>query len=355
MLMVVFGAGASYDSAQAFRPPRPQGGGHQNFGQPPPILLDNEQWRPPLADNLFSDPHSAFGTFVTKYPKIRAVLPLLRERSNKSVEEILESLQNEAGEYVERHRQLAAVRFYLRDLLAACTSYWIERTGGVTNYESLIDQIWRWHRTGEEICLVTFNYDLLLDHALYTFGFRPKEPRHFLASHPIFKVFKLHGSVDWARSVDFPTQKQGANALIEQAEEINLMNEWLTVNPNENERGDLPLFPCIAIPVQTKTKNTFECPPQHLAHLQNFLKQVNKILIVGWQAREAHFLELLRSNLSNLSHLMVVCGNSEAGKKVIDYFIQQVGPNAATAKGYISTGGFTDFVVNRQGDEFFKA
>jgi len=344
MLMVIFGAGASFDSAQAYRL-KIVGGEVED---------DGLVWRPPLADGLFSDPHSAFGTVVKRYPKIRAVLPLLRERSNKSVEEVLESLQNEAGEYVERHRQLAAVRFYLRDLLAECTSQWQERTDGVTNYESLIDQILRRHRNNEGICLVTFNYDLLLDHALYTFGFRPKEPIYFLASHPIFRVFKLHGSVDWARYVDFPTPTQGASALIEQAEEISLLNEWLTVNPNENERENKLLFPCIAIPVQTKSKNTFECPPQHLAHLQKFLRQVNKILIVGWQAREAHFLELLRSNLSKLAHLMVVCGNHEAGKKVIDYFIQQVGPNAATAKGYISAGGFTDFVVNQEGDEFFK-
>ena len=176
-----------------------------------------------------------------------------------------------------------------------------------------------------------------------------------MASHPVFKVFKLHGSVNWARYVDFPTPKQGPNALIEQAEKIRLMNEWLTVGPNENERGNMLLFPCIAIPVQTKTKNTFECPPQHLAHLQNFLKKVNKILIVGWQAREAHFLEILRVNLPKLAHLMVLCGTNEAGKKVLDYFIEQVGPNAATAKGYISNGGFTDFVVNREGEEFFKA
>jgi hypothetical protein len=320
---------------------------------------DGLAWRPPLADGLFSDPHSAFGTFVKRYPRIRAVLPLLRERSNKSVEEVLEYLQNEAGEHVDRHRQLAAVRFYLRDLLTECTNQWLELTNGVTNYESLIDQILRWHHTEEEICLVTFNYDLLLDHALYTFGFSPQEPIHFLTSHAVFKVFKLHGSVDWARYVDFPTPKQGTNAVIEQAEETSLMNQWVTVSPNENERGNMLLSPCIAIPVQTKTKNTFECPSHHLKHLERLLKSVTKILIIGWQAREAHFPELLKNTLIKPLSLMVVCGSSEAGKKVCDPFIEQVGPKFSPGNVHITTGGFTDFVVGRQGDEqgdeFFKA
>ena len=169
--LVIFGAGASFDSAQAYRL-KIVGGVVQD---------DGLVWRPPLADGLFSDPHGAFGTFVKRYPKIRAVLPLLRERSNKSVEAVLESLQNEESEYAERHRQLAAVRFYLRDLLAECTSQWLDRTNGVTNYESLIDQILRRHRTNEDICLVTFNYDSLLEHALCNFGFQPREPIHFLA------------------------------------------------------------------------------------------------------------------------------------------------------------------------------
>jgi hypothetical protein len=343
MLMVIFGAGASFDSAQAFRL-RIVGGAIQE---------DGLWFRPPLANDLFIDRQRSWGHLIKRYPQIRPILPLLRERQHgQSVEQVLESLQSEAVEYSERERQLASVRYYLRDHLYECTNRWLEHTFGVTNYESLADQIQRWHRSEQAICMVTFNYDLLLEYALRNFGFREREPKLFLASHPIFKVFKIHGSVNWARLVAYPTDV-GVEELINDALSIELSREWRTVGEGENVQDKWLLLPSIAIPVQTKSE--FACPSEHLTHLQNFLKQVTKILIIGWQAREAHFLKLLRENLPKLQHLMIVCGSQEGGKSVLDYFIQQVGPNAATAKEYISAGGFTDFVVNRQGDEFFKA
>jgi hypothetical protein len=352
MLMVIFGAGASFDSAQAFRLlARPAA--QQNFPISKPDPDQSLPWRPPLADDLFQDRHRVFGEFVNRYPKIRAILPLLRERSEKSVEEVLEFLQGEAKEYPERHRQLASVRFYLRDLLFGCTSHWLEQTNGVTNYESLIDQVQRRHRTQEAICLVTFNYDLLLDSALIDFRFHPKEPQTFLESHPVLKVFKLHGSVNWARGVVYP-DTGGPQGTIESAAEIVLAKEWLTVNQNENDREGIPLFPCLAIPVQTKTASAFECPQSHLKQLEVLLPRVSKILIIGWQAKEGHFLQFLNSNLGPLEHLLVVSGNEEEAKKIANMFINYTGPNTRRANRYFSTGGFTDFVVNREGDDFFK-
>ncbi len=83
------------------------------------------------------------------------------------------------------------------------------------------------------------------------------------------------------------------------------------------------------------------------------MPDVNKLLIVGWQAREAHFTSILRSRIQKLDHLTVVSGGVHEGKKVLDYFVSQV-PRAAGANAHVCSGGFTDFVVNREGDEFFK-
>jgi len=57
-----------------------------------------------------------------------------------------------------------------------------------------------------------------------------------------------------------------------------------------------------------------------MKQLEQFMPRVNKILIIGWQARESHFLELLRLKPTRVEHLMVVCGNQEAGKKALDHF-----------------------------------
>jgi hypothetical protein len=342
MLMVILGAGASYDSSQEYRPV-------ENWRV-------DEWWRPPLAKDLFLDRHHQLGTIITTYPKLSPILPLLREPpKGKSVEEFLEALQGESKDYSERLRQLLSVRYYIRDLLWQTTNQWIARTNGITNYAPLLDQILRRHKSDDPVCLVTFNYDLLLENALQTFDFKKRQPADHLDSHPIFKVFRLHGSVAWARFVEFPVNPQLSPAgLIDSASSLKLSNEYAlwTFGPTENGRL---IVPAIAIPVQTKTEETFECPPQHLERLKELTKSVTKILIIGWQAREAHFLNMLRTRLPLLEHIMVVTANAHDATKVLTYFKGQLGHVASKATTNVVNAGFTDFVLNEEGDEFFKA
>ena len=149
MLMVVFGAGASYDSSSSFRP----GSGRDS------------PYRPPLANDLF-DAKEQVRQFAQKYPRVLQVIQYLREiPEDKSIEEVLETLQAEAENYDNRKRQMAAIRYYLYDLLWECTAEWDQCTQGDSNYRTLLDQIEQ-HRGGERVALVTFNYDRLLEHAL---------------------------------------------------------------------------------------------------------------------------------------------------------------------------------------------
>jgi len=143
----------------------------------------DEWWRPPLAKDLFLDRHHQLGTIITTYPKLSPILPLLREPpKGKSVEEFLEALQGESKDYSERLRQLLSVRYYIRDLLWQTTNQWIARTNGITNYAPLLDQILRRHKSDDPVCLVTFNYDLLLENALQTFDFKKRQPADHLDS-----------------------------------------------------------------------------------------------------------------------------------------------------------------------------
>jgi hypothetical protein len=284
MLMVIFGAGASFDSAQAYRPIYRSGGASQNFGVSA-LPSDGGPWRPPLAAELFRDPNHAFGHIVQRYPKLSDILPYLREPSNgRSVEEVLESLQDEAVEFPERLRELASVQFYLRDLLFEVSDRWGEITSGVTNYSPLIGEILRHNNGAEPICLVSFNYDLLLDRALESFGYQPQKPADQFRAHPVLKLFKPHGSANWAKCVDsHPETRLRPEQLIEQADTIELTDEFITVGPADSPdlwpQGKTP-FPAIAIPFQHKTQNTFACPRSHLAHLQELLPRVTKILII---------------------------------------------------------------------------
>lgn len=355
--MVIFGAGASYDSSQAYRPVYPGGGGYSQLRPSVQAIDPGGPWRPPLAKGLFLDGNHVLGDIVEKYPKLSHILPSLREPSNgRSVEQMLESLQDESREYAETQRELASVRFYLCELLFKVSDEWTKRTNGITNYAPLVKDILRFN-SGEQVCLVTFNYDLLLERALITFDFKTKAPEEHLDSHPILKLFKLHGSVNWARVVDLPEGiRLSHQQLIERADTLQLTDRFVSANATDvyqMHSFGKPIFPAIAIPVQTKSEQHFECPTTHRSHLEAMLPDITKILIIGWQAKEAHFLKMLRSNLPKLKNVMVVGANKSDAQSTLNYFVGEIGlrvPGQAALQG-----GFTDFIVNQEGHPLFKA
>lgn len=350
MLMVIFGAGASYDSAQAFPiADNPKGGN----GGP---------WRPPLANDLFRDRHEAFGDLIRKYNKLTRILPYLRgPTSERTVEQILESLQEQGRNYPERQRELAAVKFYLADLLMEVTNRWVERTNGITNYAPLLDEILRLDNSGEEICLVTFNYDLLLERALISFrDFREKGPEDFLTSHPRLKIFKLHGSVNWSRTVGAAGALYAPNQIIEQADSLVPSDRFVPANAAREYgagRRYGSVFPAIAIPVQTKTSNHFECPLAHREYLVGMLPRITKILIIGWQAREAHFLQILHRQLPRLRSIMVVGANEDDAGATLKHFIGEIGYGGLAYRQtvFVAQGGFTNFVISHEGEQFLAS
>src|SRR6266852_4410000 len=360
MLMVVLGAGASYDSSQAYRPVYPGGGGYASFASTAPRPDDEGPWRPPLAKDLFLDRHHALGGIVTNYPKLSHILPYLREPSNsRSVEEILESLQEEGKDNPESQREFASVRYYLCELLDEVTKGWLAKTNRVTNYAPLLRDILRFNRSSEPVCLVTFNYDLLLEHALYTFDFKARPPEEHLDSHSILKLFKLHGSVNWSRLVNGQHgNRLQPQHLIEQADKIKVSDTFVLANAtevNDMFKFEEPIFPAIAIPVQTKSEQYFECPRSHLTYLGQMLDNITKILIIGWQAQEAHFLQMLKPKLPLLRQVMVVGANKEDAEKILPHFLKEIGKHILPQNRYVGQGGFTHFIVTQEGGDFFRA
>lgn len=343
MLMVIFGAGASYDSAQAY----------------PVAKGDGGPWRPPLAKDLFLDRHQEFGDIIRKYAKLTHILPYLREPSSgQTVEEVLESFQDEAENILETRRELAAVRFYLCELLFSVTAHWSVKTNGVTNYAPLIRSVLQFTRSDELVCLVTFNYDSLLENALHSFGFASKPPEEHLTSHPTLKLFNLHGSVNWSRLIAKPQAvPHSVSLLIDQADAVELSDTFVLGRAQvllETQIKHLAVFPAIAIPVQTKTADSFECPRSHLDELARIVPQVTKILIIGWQGREEHFLGILRRKLRALRSIMVVGRDKHDSGEILVRFLTDV-RKTDIGRRFLGAGGFTHFIVNREGDRFFEA
>src|SRR6266699_6928498 len=103
MLMVVFGAGASYDSSATHPPPSPGGMPDQY-----------RHSRLPLGDYLFEE-RPLFSPILEQFPRALDVAQRLRLLLHgQNVEGVMEQLRTEADGDPRRHRQLAAIRYYLQ-------------------------------------------------------------------------------------------------------------------------------------------------------------------------------------------------------------------------------------------------
>ena len=342
MLTVIFGAGASYDSDSSYPP------GHSG----------DESARLPLANQLFDD-RPSFSSALGEFDQCHGIVPYLRTRvGNASIEQVLENLQGEAQDDPERHKQLAAVRFYLHLMLWNCERHWKEVTKNITsNYRTLLDQIRQSRYVYHRVCLVTFNYDTLLDSEFRSVGKQIQTMSDYVSDEN-YKLIKVHGSINWAREVRTPLDNlasgntwQVGRELIDRADSLDISENYQIVTGFPigllTEPKRIPVFPALAIPVQKK--QAFECPPDHLKQLRECIAQTTKILVIGWRGMESHFVELLREIPSGTPGLVVAGGKADA-EEVVDRLSRDV----MNANWSCTEGGFTDFVVTRGADEFLR-
>lgn len=341
MIMVIFGAGASYDSV----PSRPPG------RYPRPSLFD----RPPLAAELFL-PEGFFANCLSEFPRCKPIVPYLQTLpAGTTLESVLEKLQLEAEADPERKRQITAIRYYLQSMIAQCQTRWHSVAQGTTNYVTLLDQLRRC-RGNNLVSLVTFNYDCLIEEALKSVDINISEISDYTQNDK-FKLFKLHGSADWAREIDAPVDlaKQDGwaliNEIIHSTKNIQVSDRFrLEKNrPLGKTAANIPLFPAIAIPVETKS--TFECPKEHLDCLRKNIGQVRKVLIVGWRAAEKHFLSLLRERLTTKIRVQAVAGNKAEAERSLAQLVDAEIVHDGEAMDY----GFTEYVISREAERFFQA
>ncbi|MGA3061852.1 MAG: hypothetical protein ABSD90_01350 [Methylocystis sp.] len=342
MIMVIFGAGASFDAVPS-RPPWAY----------PREMLDS---RLPLATELFLD-LELFTGWVANFPQCKPIIPYLRSiPPGVTLEHVLENLQEEGKTDPERLRQIAAIRYYLQCVIWECENRWNSVAHGITNYVTLLDQLRRSRTTSDPVLLVTFNYDRMIESTLSSVDISIRELPDYIR-HDSFKLFKLHGSVHWAREIENPVANINemnnwnvANNLISIAPDINITDRFRIVDHHPTGKvGDIPLFPAIAIPVETKIN--FECPSSHLDCLRAFLGKVTKVLTVGWAAQEQHFLKLLREHLTEEIHVKVVAGNIPDGEQALDR-VRGAGIRLIAEP---PAAGFTEYAVSREAELFLKA
>ena len=343
MLLVILGAGASYDSA----PSKDPSASHINR---------ELQHRPPLANQLFGD-RPYFGEIMNKYPKCLDIAPRLRHLpEGVSVETVLQGLQFESREYPERLQQLASIRYYLQDIVSSCSNQWVHECQNFLNHRPLLDDIKQWHRKGDKVCFVTFNYDKLLEYSLYHAGFPVTSLSDYITQD--FMLIKLHGSVDWARYVETVIDPGRLNDRAALVRELIMHYGELKISRKYVMGGDVAphgvancaVFPALAIPVEGKVD--FECPSEHVEALKSFIPKATKILIIGWRANEKSFLELLKQGVGHANPHIMIANGSQADSESAATNIRGSGMPAHYS---VLDAGFTAFILKNLGREFLSS
>ena len=322
MLLVIIGAGGSFDSAIS----SPSGTSDRN--------------RPPLANELFQE-REAFRTASHNHPQFMPIVHRLRLLNGRGVEQVLEEIAEESNVYSRRKIQLLAIRYYIKAAIQDCTTRWLNDVDECTNYRVLLDLIQHFKADVERVLLVTFNYDCLLENALrHELGYKFAKIDDYVAPDLLFPLYKLHGSTDWARFVR--AGRVPYPELIAKAETL----QYLDIVLKEDEAASSKDFawafvPAIAVPLQTK--QSFECPKAHCDELQACLPRVKKILTIGWRGLEEHFIKLLAHHLRGLQSLMAV---SRGDANQIAERLRSRLPNRAVERMKLSVfeEGFSNFI-----------
>lgn len=304
-LLVILGAGASFDSANLIGLP-------YHHGQVPQPALP-----PPLAIHLVSE---HFDHISQAFPQSQVVIDRLRRRRG---EERAVALEAELAELAddgspERRAQMMAFRFYLHRVIEETAEHWHASLRGFTRYVSLCDDIAEWQREVQaRVDVVTFNCDVLLERALerviptWTFG----DDLHEYVSRPDFRLFKLHGSTDWSRLLLVqgeylevlarhhlsPPDPTGlfSQSTLPMAMAIASEGMSFTALPFEARSATEGIgshesalrVPALAVPIADKMD--FECPDYHVDLLRAALPDVTHVLVIGWRGAEKHATGLL--------------------------------------------------------------
>ncbi len=352
MLMVIFGAGASFDSD----PNDPADG------------LSKAGPRIPMARDLF---WSGYGPYAARFPACQGLLRRLRAAA-PAVEAELERIRIEGRERTFLLRELEAVRYYLQALIEAAEKTWLERlTDHVTTYTLLLQEIEEWREDrSEDVAFVTFNYDRLLDRACRSVvpALRLRRVSDY-GRGTTHLVFKLHGSTDWHEEVNLVAGEhlsnegsalEYANALIDRTGSFQPSGRYVMDGESSDAPGRWgPLRPALAIPMTTKRGDDFSCPREHIESLAEVIPEVGDLILVGWRAEEQHFQQLWRNSVERrrrtlLRRLLVVDGSREAALGIASRVRESFGLSSGVVVG-TSGQGFSASVQDGIFRQFLEA
>lgn len=328
-LLVVLGAGASYDNVPGRRPGDATDGSVLVGAVGLPSLQLDEV-RPPLTQDL-ARPGRLTNWALERWPLARPVVDYLRRHvveattGRQQVVRLESALQEyQAGEDIvpERALHMFAMRFYLQDLLWASTAYSMSAslTGGVSNYLTLVSRLLEWAgRGGRQVVVISFNYDLMVERALKSmWGFSARRMGDYLA-HDRVGFLKPHGSIHWGWELQQVPRISSTDPVAFGRRSIEFAVQYgversLTVVPRATFEGRTvsgetrqPYVPALAMPLDGKSD--FVWPPEQRERFDLCQGLVTRVLTIGWRGMEPHFLDLLPPLVTAGAKVLTVAGN----------------------------------------------
>lgn len=324
-LLLVVGAGASHDCLRH----RPRGAVEIPVPGLPNEVADWTKLLPPLTKHLGQEGWLQ-NRLLTEYPDARPVVDELRDVTGSGQNPV--PLERALAQYVAgadadpyRLRHVMAFRFYLSHMLWTCTEAMgsPHLGGGITNYTRLVRRLRSWAlRTSNRVLAVSFNYDRLLELACEAEFRLPADPTKMASWEPTFALVKPHGSMNWAWSppawrsaIGMPW---GPRDVIDRALELTdthgLKFDELLPPPLPGAACG-PLVPVMALPVETK-QDLLWTPAQQQA-VSDLHGSVTKMLVIGWRAAEAHFVEALKPLFAVSPRLLVVDLDEQAAHPAV--------------------------------------
>jgi hypothetical protein len=225
------------------------------------------------------------------------------KRPETTLESELERLAIEAQDRPLIRRQLLSFQTYLHSVICRCEEATQAQTAGVTTYVDLIRQLERRrHHEAEPVCLVTFNYETLLEDAMQRVVGKKFANLDAYVESDSWQVIKVHGSTSWwhrVDGVDWNLAPYASDEVI--AESLATVSIDATIlGPGDartvTRESPHHYLPALALP--TLGKGSFVCPEAHVDALGASLRRSNQVLIIGWRGADRHFVNFWREALA---------------------------------------------------------
>ena len=308
--------------------------------------------RPPLTNELFAfRQRSAFHRIFSSYTHANTLAPELGYLSTKGSLRLEEKLLEYAThENQGNRRAFRDIPAYLRDIMEQTGRSYVEVPG---SYVQLVKRLIRDYP--HEVAFVVLNYDILLEQALSYFGGQFQNLDDYHSSENPAMVVKIHGSINWFHPIGH--LNFGWDALVDKFDPMEgpfniamIKSEYTT---RQIEYEGQHVYPILTAPLVGKDPSQLVCPRSHLEHLQPFLQDCEKVLIIGSSGQDDDLFHLLKESLGAPRIVHYVGGRDVS--KVSGRFERGVPQLPTGTKSKYFDFGFLKYVMHDAFEEFLKS